>query len=192
MDTLILNADATPLSMMPLSVVSWQTAVRLLTLDKVRTLKDHDGWIVRSPSTTLAVPSVVMTTDFVKWNRNVKYNRSNVLLRDNFTCQYCSKKLPVAQLTIDHIVPRSLGGKTSWKNVTTACRDCNFKKGNDPRIVPKKDAHRPSYYELVARRRQFPVRIRDEYWKTFIDWPEDLVIHLPITKNVKINGENND
>ena len=179
-DTLILNKDGQPLSLMPLSVVPWQTAIRLLTLDKVRVLKDHDDWVVRSPSTELAVPSVVLTTTYIKWNRNVKYNRTNVLLRDKFTCQYCMKKFPVHNLTIDHVIPRSHGGKTSWKNVTTACKTCNFNKGNDASIIPKKTPHRPSYYELVARRRKFPVKIRDEFWKGFIDWPEDLITLLPV------------
>lgn len=190
-DTLILNKDGTPLSMMPLSVVSWQTAVRLLTLDKVRVLKDHEGWQVRSPSITLNVPSVVICSEYIKWNRHIKYNRTNVMLRDNFTCQLQStykcrrdkgKGHKQSDLTIDHVVPRSHGGKTNWKNVVTACKECNSTKGNDHEIVPKKMPYRPSYYELVAKRRQFPIRIRDEYWLTFVDWPEDQVQLIPVTK----------
>jgi 5-methylcytosine-specific restriction endonuclease McrA len=179
MDTLILNKDGTPLSMMPLSVVRWETAIRLLTLDKVHVMKDHDDWVVRSPSTTMNVPSVVICTEYVKWNRHIKYNRNNVLLRDDYTCQYCLKRFGVSTLTIDHVVPRSHGGKTSWKNVVAACKDCNSRKGNNKDIVPKKMPHRPSYYELVAKSRTRTLRIRDEYWLSFIDWPEDKIDLVP-------------
>ena len=187
-DTLILNSDGNPLSMMPLSSVTWQTAIRLLTLDKVFVLKDHDDWVVRSPSVTLNVPSVVMTSDYVKWNRQVKYNRTNVLLRDNYICQLqstprCKQAMGRGhkhnELTIDHVVPRSHGGKTNWKNVTTSCKECNFRKGNNKTVKPKVAPHRPSYYELVAKRRRFPVKIRDPEWKTYIDWPEDMIQLVP-------------
>lgn len=180
MDTLILNKDGTPLSMLPLSVVSWQVAIRLLTLDKVRVLKDHDDWTVRSPSLELKVPSVLLTTDYIKWNRHVKYNRSNIFLRDDFKCQFCGKSPSISQLTLDHVVPKSHGGPTSWSNCSTACKDCNSRKGNDASIVPKIMPRRPSYYELVAKRRKYPVRIRDEYWKNFLGWPEELVQLTPI------------
>lgn len=181
-DTLILNKDGTPLSLMPLSVVSWQVAIRLLTLDKVRVLKDHDEWEVRSPSITLKVPSVLITTDYVKWNKAVKYNRGNIFLRDDFTCQFCGAKPPVSQLTLDHVKPKSHGGKSNWNNISTACKTCNSKKGNDAKIVPKKMPWKPSYYELAAKRRKFPIRIRDEFWQAFIDWPEDLVTLVPYKK----------
>lgn len=181
-DCLILNKDGTPLSLMPLSVVTWQVAIRLLTLDKVRVLKEHDDWEVRSPSMTMKVPSVVLTTTYVKWNRSVKYNRGNIFLRDRFTCQFCNKPFPVSQLTLDHVLPRSHGGKSNWSNISTACKTCNSKKGNNPDIKPKVMPHRPSYYELAARRREYPIRIRDEYWKSFLDWPEDLITLTPYNK----------
>ena len=171
-----------PLSMLPLSVVGWQTAIRLLTLEKVRVLKDHEDWQIRSPSWTVSVPSVVMTTDYIKWNRHVKYNRSNVYLRDGFACQYCGAKPSPSQLTLDHVLPKSHGGKTNWANISTACKDCNSIKGNNPDIKPKIMPHKPSYYELAARRKQYPIRIRDEYWKNFLDWPEELIHLMPVTK----------
>jgi len=179
-DCLILNKDGQPLSMLPLSVVGWQTAIRLLTLEKVRVLKEHDNWEVRSPSITLNVPSVVITTDYVKWNRHVKYNRTNVYLRDGFACQYCGSKPQHSLLTLDHVIPKSLGGKTNWNNMTTACKICNSNKGNDGDIVPKIMPRKPSYYELAARRKNYPIRIRDEYWKNFLDWDDSLIILNPV------------
>lgn len=181
MEVLILNKDGNPLSMLPLSVVSWQTAIRLLALGKVKALKNHDEWIVRSPSTQMQVPSVLMTTEYVKWNRRVKYNRGNIYLRDEFTCQYCGKdNLHPSELTLDHVLPRSHGGKSMWTNMVTSCRACNHHKGNDRNIVPRKLPKKPSYYELAVKRRKYPIRIRDEYWKNFLDWPEDLIRYIPI------------
>lgn len=181
-DTLILNKDGQPLSMLPLSVVGWQTAIRLLTLDKVRVLKSHNDWVVNSPSVSINVPSVVITTDYVKWSRHVKYSRSNVFLRDMFTCQYCGAKPAIAQLTLDHVNPKSHGGRTAWNNISTACKKCNSNKGNDASILPKVVPRKPSYYELAAKRKQYPIRIRDEYWKNFLDWDNTLITLHPATK----------
>lgn len=174
-DTLVLNKDGTPLSLLPLSAVTWQESIRLLVLDKVFSLKDYDDWIVRSPSAEFRVPSVVMTKQFIKWNRAVKYNRSHVLLRDKYTCQLCGCKPPISELTLDHVIPRSKGGKTTWDNIVTACNPCNENKGNDESIVPKRMPEKPSYYQLIAERQKYPIRINDEYWQTFLGWPEELV-----------------
>lgn len=61
--------------------------------------------------------------------RNVRFSRMNILLRDGYTCQYCRKKFKRSELNIDHIIPRSRGGGTSWENVVASCHRCNLKKG---------------------------------------------------------------
>lgn len=183
MDTLLLNADGTPLSLVPLSVVTWQVAMRLVFLDKVRVLKEYDQWTVRSQHLELKVPSIVIMTEQVKWSKQLKYSRNNVYLRDDFTCQLqttsrCQNmegKVKLSELTLDHVVPRSLGGKTNWLNVCASCKSCNSDKGSDETIVPKKKPHRPTYYEILKKRKQFPIHVRDEDWKFYIDWPDHLV-----------------
>lgn len=175
MDTLILNKDGNPLSIVPLSVVSWQVAIRLAYQEKVYVMHTYDNWVVRSPSTTMFVPSVVITSDYIKWNRQVKYNRTNIFLRDNFTCQLCGAKPHASQLTLDHVVPRVHGGKTNWTNIVTACKECNHGKGDNRKIVPKKMPTKPGYYELMARRMQYPVVVRHATWLPFIQWPEHLI-----------------
>ena len=183
MDTLLLNADGTPLSHVPLSVVSWTVAMRLMFLGKVKVLKEYDDWVVRSQHLELKVPSIVIMTEQVKWSKHLKYSRSNVYMRDDFTCQLqitgrCREakgKVKLTELTLDHVVPRSLGGKTNWLNVCTSCKACNSDKGADETIVPKKKPHRPSYYEILAKRKTLPIHIRDEEWKFYIDWPDHLV-----------------
>ena len=169
MDTLIINKDGTPLSMLPVSVVGWKDAMRLVTLNKVIVIKDHDNWSVRTPSIEIPVPSIVMTTEYVKWNKQVKYNRNNVFLRDNYTCQYCNTRLSKVNLTIDHVLPRSLGGSTSWENVTTACTKCNSTK------KPKK----PTYYELIAKEQDKVLSIRDYAWLDYISWPSENIRYNP-------------
>ncbi len=179
MDTLILNKDGSPLSMLPLSVVSWKVAIRLVTLEKVIVLKDHDDWVVRSPHAEWPVPSVVLTTEYVKWSKQVKYNRNNVFLRDNYTCQYCNTQMNKINLTIDHVLPRSLGGGTSWENVTTACMKCNSAKGNNKKIVPKVKPRKPTYYELIAKEQDKLLTVRDLSWLNYVSWPAKNVIYKP-------------
>ena len=181
METLVLNRDGRPLSLLPMSAISWEVAVRLMVLEKVSVLHSYEDWVVRSPSIELKVPSVVITRDYLKWNRVVKYNRSNIFLRDGFTCQLCGKKPDANELTLDHVVPRSKGGKTNWQNITTCCKDCNERKGNDEKIRPKILPYMPSYYEMIAKRQQYPLKIKDRSWLNYIDWPEDM-IELQIPK----------
>ena len=192
MDTLILNKDGSPLSLVPLSIVSWQVAVRLISLGKVRVLKNYDNWCVRSPSITMPVPSIVICTDYVKWTKKIKYSRSNVYLRDDYTCQLQSTskckqnhgKAPETELTLDHVVPRSLGGKTSWTNVVTSCQTCNSEKGNNHAIKPKKAPYKPTYYEIFAKRKKHPIRIRDPEWVLYLgDWDHSLVHVTPVKPN---------
>lgn len=194
-DVLVLNSDGTPLSTMPLSVIDWQSAIRLVFIDKVKVLSVYEGWVVRSPNTTMNVPSIVMMTDYIRWNRRIKYSRMNVFLRDNFECQLQStsrcrmkvgKGYSINDLTVDHVIPKSFGGKTTWTNVTTACQDCNSHKGNDSRIKPKIKPYRPTYYNLVANRQKHPLVIRDLKWMTYLNWSDDLVEYQP--KNTQAIG----
>lgn len=188
MDTLILNKDGSPLSVIPLSVVSWQDSMRLLALDKVRVLKEYDDWIVHSQKLKVKVPSIVICTDYVKWTKKVKYSRANVYLRDDFTCQLqntqrCKDnegRTKLEDLTLDHVVPRSKGGKTTWLNVVTSCKTCNSNKGNDAKIVPKRLPHKPTYYEIFAKRKKHPVRVRDPEWAVYLgEWDQSLVQVVP-------------
>lgn len=181
-DVLILNADANPLSVVPMSVIPWTDAIRLVFQEKVRVVHEYEDWEVRSPSVTWKVPSVVMCSEYVKWNRMVKYSRTNILLRDLFTCQLCGAKPPASQLTLDHVVPRVHGGKTNWTNIVAACKSCNHNKGSNKKIVPKRLPTKPNYYQLMANRQRFPLTIRDESWLPYVNWPEELVELRPRTR----------
>ncbi|HEX7022044.1 MAG TPA: HNH endonuclease [Trueperaceae bacterium] len=119
---LILNA-----SYEPLHVCSVKRAVALLMHDIAIRVEDSNR-ILRSPSQVFPVPSVIRLKKFVKRppRHRVAFNRKNVFRRDDHRCQYCGTKSN--DLTLDHVVPRSRGGSTSWENVVACCRRCNAKK----------------------------------------------------------------
>ncbi|MCX7719347.1 MAG: HNH endonuclease [Candidatus Sumerlaeaceae bacterium] len=86
---------------------------------------------ITTPSFRIAVPEVIMLTSFSKYPpRQVKFSRRNIYMRDNYTCQYCGCVPPRDELTVDHILPRSRGGRSTWDNVVLACMKCNMKKGD--------------------------------------------------------------
>jgi len=118
---LVLNADYRPLSYYPLSLWPWQEAVKAAFLERVDIVAEYDC-VVRSPSTDIRIPSVVVLKDYVRPRKEVAFTRFNLFLRDGFECQYCGAK---GELTFDHVIPRSKGGITSWENGVAACALCN-------------------------------------------------------------------
>jgi 5-methylcytosine-specific restriction endonuclease McrA len=120
---LVLNA-----SYEPLHVCSVKRAITLLMHEITERVEDKDGLFLHSPSTAIPVPSVIRLRRYVKRppRYHIAFNRRNVFRRDNHTCQYCGHV--GGDLTLDHVVPRSRGGRNSWENIVTACRECNSKK----------------------------------------------------------------
>ena len=89
---------------------------------------DHD-WL-RTVCFDVAVPRIVRLTLYDKLPRQqVKFNRRNLYARDGNRCQYCGKRYPTGELSLDHVIPRSLGGRTTWENIVCACVQCNVRKG---------------------------------------------------------------
>src|ERR1700756_839128 len=123
---LVLNADFRPLSYYPLSLWSWQDAIKAVFLERVNIVAHYDR-AVRSPSLEMKLPSVVSLKTFVKPATQPAFTRFNVFLRDKFCCQYCGSR---DDLTFDHLLPRSRGGHTTWINVVAACSSCNLTKGS--------------------------------------------------------------
>jgi 5-methylcytosine-specific restriction endonuclease McrA len=175
-DVLVLNADFLPVSALPLSVVSWETAVRALYLGTVATIHEYDDWEVHSPSTTIKVPSVIMTKKYLHFQRTVAFTERNLFLRDRYTCQYCGQVFPEQKLTFDHYVPRKDGGRTRWDNIVSACAPCNGWKGHNRTIEPLHKPYKPTYYQLLALRKEYPLVVAHESWVGYLDWPEENVI----------------
>lgn len=167
-DVLILNADAQPVSYLPLSVIQWKEAIKYLYHDKCDVLEWYDDWLVRSPSWETKVPAIIMMRQYIKQKTEVRFSKSNLYLRDQYKCQYCGNKFARSHLTIDHVVPTSRGGKTEWTNVVAACNPCNSTKGNRMDWKPKYKPYRPGYWELVRKRKQMEFTIRHPSWELFI------------------------
>lgn len=176
MHTLALNADWTPLSLLPLSTLTWTEAIKAIYLGTHRAVHHYDDWVVRSPSVTMKVPSVIIAEDFVKVRRTVKFSPETLFLRDERRCQYCGGKFLANRLTLDHVVPRSHGGGGGFLNLVAACSPCNQKRGNDPRIRPRQKPYRPSHGDLVAKLRKEPIVVPSLHWAPYLGWPEGLVI----------------
>jgi 5-methylcytosine-specific restriction endonuclease McrA len=170
---LVLNADFRPLSYFPLSLWPWQEAVKAVFLDRVNIIAEYDR-VVRSPSFEMALPSVISLKEYVSTRRRPAFTRFNVFLRDRFSCQYCGDRFPTHELTFDHVVPRSRGGKTTWENVVTACSDCNLSKGNrlpgQSGLAPLTRPSQPSTYQLQENGRAFPPNFLHESWRDFLYW----------------------
>jgi len=167
-DCLLLNSDGQPVSLLPISTLSWQDAIKYLVLDKAMILAWHDDWIIHSASWETPVPAVMMLRDYMKPKITVRFSKSNVFLRDSYTCQYCSDGVNRKTATLDHVLPVSHGGKTTYENCVTACGPCNSSKGNNKKIKPKKAPHKPTYFELVDRRKKLPFDLKHPEWAVYI------------------------
>ena len=171
---LVLNADYRPLSYYPLSLWPWQDAVKAAWLDRVDIVAEYKE-VVRSPSTVIRIPSVVVLKDYVKLQKRVAFTRFNLFLRDNFRCQYCGAK---GDLTFDHVVPRAAGGITSWENVVAACSPCNLRKGAKSlkqagltlQLAPR--APDPAFLHNIGRK--FPPNHLHDSWLDFLYWDAEL------------------
>ncbi len=171
---LVLNADYRPLSYYPLSLWSWQDAVKAKYLDRVDIVAEYEE-CVHSPTTTLRIPSVVVLKDYVKPQKKVAFTRFNLFLRDEFRCQYCGAR---GDLTFDHVVPRASGGVTSWQNVVAACSPCNLRKGSkslhQTGYKLRKPPRQPEAEALRNMGRKFPPGHLHDSWMDFLYWDAEL------------------
>ena len=172
-DVLLLNADAQPVSYFPLSVINWEDAISYIHLGKCNVVEYYDDWEVSSPTWKTKVPAVIMLKEFVKQKTHVRFSKNNVFLRDLFTCQYCGCKLSKKSATLDHVIPVSKGGATSFDNTVAACFDCNGKKADKTTMKPYYKPYVPGYWELVRKRRQLPFDVKHQSWYMWIDLEYD-------------------
>ena len=176
--TLVLNADFRPLSYYPLSLCSWQNAIKAVFLERVSIIESYDREI-HSPSATFKLPSVIALKNFIIPQRKPAFTRFNVFLRDNFTCQYCDARYSANDLTFDHLIPKCLNGKTTWTNVVSACTSCNLKKGRrllrSTDMKLKKLPTSPTSIQLQNNGRNFPPNYLHESWRDYLYWDTELI-----------------
>jgi 5-methylcytosine-specific restriction endonuclease McrA len=129
----------------------------------------HDDW-VRAVNFEIQVPRIIRLTRFDRQHATtLRLNRRNLFARDDHRCQYCGQVLPANQLSLDHVVPRSRGGETTWENVVASCVKCNTKKGGrtpqEARMKLMRDPAQPSHNPLLTVKLGNP---KYESWKSFL------------------------
>lgn len=174
---LVLNADFRPLSYFPLSLWSWEDAIKAVFLSRVSVVSEYDHY-VHSPSLEMKLPSVIALKEYAPSSRTPAFTRFNVFLRDSFSCQYCGDHFSADLLTFDHVIPRCRGGKTLWTNVVAACSPCNLRKGHhmpkDINMLPIRTPVQPSNSLLQENGRAFPPNYLHESWRDFLYWDTEL------------------
>jgi len=172
---LVLNADYQPLSYYPLSLWCWQDAIKAVFMDRVNIVAEYDDAVVHSPTFEMKLPSVVALKSYISHERSPAFTRFNVFLRDKFTCQYCGAK---SDLTFDHVIPRSKGGRTTWQNVVAACSPCNLKKGGRLLRASGMDLaqtpFQPTMQQLHQNGRAFPPNFLHDSWQDYLYWDCEL------------------
>ena len=132
--------------------------------------QEDDDW-VRTVNSEIQVPRVIRLLGYDKLpKQTVKFNRRNIFARDNNQCQYCGKRFPTSELSLDHIFPRSQGGQSTWENIVCACVSCNVRKGGQtPREAhmtlirkPEKPKRSPLLNLKMTHRKY-------QSWRTFLD-----------------------
>lgn len=135
----------------PIKAISWKRAICLHILDKVDVLENYKDKI-SSPSIEFNVPAVIRLRNHANVGpMKIRFSRANIYSRDKKVCQYCGNKFKPQELTLDHVIPKSVGGKTTWTNIVTSCKDCNTVKANrTPQQAGMRLIQRPAYPDIKA------------------------------------------
>jgi len=172
MHTLVLD-----IGYQPINAVPFTRAMRYVTKGKVEVLEEyaqpiHPDW---------HAPAVVRLMHWIRpYYRKVRFSRQNVLARDQWSCCYCGDRCSIRELTFDHVVPRSRGGRTTWKNIVTSCIACNTRKGSQTpaeagmplNTVPTRPSWRPVFNAVMQLHPQGLTAIPPE-WRNY--WTVELL-----------------
>ena len=143
-------------SFKPIEVISWEEAIVLTWLKKAWAVEYSDKW-VHSAKKAFQIPSVIVLFRYIDEKFfTLPCTRKNILLRDENRCQYCANHFREIDLTIDHVLPRSKGGRSVWDNVVAACKPCNQRKRdflveNSP-VSLIREPKKPSYRSIIKKR----------------------------------------
>jgi 5-methylcytosine-specific restriction endonuclease McrA len=160
----------------PVKVIPWQRAITLLFLGKVEVVESYDRDI-KTTSLVIKIPAVVrLLNAFKRFRKPVKFSRISVYARDQYCCQYCGEEKRIADLTYDHVLPRSQGGLTEWTNIVASCYLCNKKKGGrTPEQAGMKLRKQPVQPKTIpALVVQLNRESVPDAWRDFVYWTEEL------------------
>ena len=171
--TLLLNA-----SYEPLKVVDWRKAITLWCQGKVEVISVYDRE-VRSVSLSFKLPSVIRLLRYITIRRrfnHVPFSRANIYARDGHQCQYCGREFVVSELTFDHVVPVSQGGRKDWENIVTSCISCNRRKGGRTPAQAGMRVTRPPRRPTRAPMVRFSIGIDQapDSWRDYLYWHVEL------------------
>jgi 5-methylcytosine-specific restriction endonuclease McrA len=166
-NVLLLNA-----SFEPLRVINWKRALTLLFSGKVEVLEEY-AQEIHGVSLTIRLPAVVRLLKLIRVQPSgVKFSRQHIYARDRYECQYCGEKLPPADLTYDHVVPRALGGATDWTNIVTCCIPCNRRKGGKllehSGLRLRRKPGKPGWSPYIVM--TIGVRTPPDAWRAYLSW----------------------
>jgi 5-methylcytosine-specific restriction endonuclease McrA len=162
---LVLNA-----SYEPINICAARRAV-VLVLKGVASPEEHTGGHLHSHRNSIPMPSVIRLLEYRRIPHQTRaLSRKNIMMRDRYTCQYCHRVFNSAELTLDHVIPRSRAGETSWENLVTSCHACNNKKGNrTPDEANMRLLRQPRPFSVHTSRHLMRLLAKsDEQWKKYL------------------------
>ncbi|OFV97803.1 MAG: HNH endonuclease [Acidobacteria bacterium RIFCSPLOWO2_12_FULL_54_10] len=162
---LVLNATYEPVN-----VCAARRAI-VLILNGVALPEEVSHRQVKSPSRIMQVPSVIRLLEYRRIPHQARaLSRKNILIRDHYTCQFCARTLVAAELTLDHIIPRSQGGKSAWENLVACCYSCNNHKGDrTPEQASMKLLRQPRPFNLHTSRHLMRLMASGEVlWRKYL------------------------
>jgi 5-methylcytosine-specific restriction endonuclease McrA len=154
----------------PINVCAARRAV-VLVLKGIAHAEELNGHVLHASHLHFPVPSVIRLLDYRRIPQRTRaLSRKNILMRDRNSCQYCGRVGPSSELTLDHVVPRSRGGKSSWENLVTCCQVCNHRKGDRlPVEAGMALTREPRPFNLHTSRHLMRLMGRsDEKWRKYL------------------------
>jgi 5-methylcytosine-specific restriction endonuclease McrA len=162
---LVLNA-----SYEPINVCAARRAL-VLVLKGVASAEESSQQHIRSSRSVFRLPSVIRLLEYRRIPHQAHaLSRKNILMRDRYTCQYCQRAMPSSELTLDHVIPRSRAGDTSWENLVACCHHCNNRKGSrTPEEAGMKLLRQPRPFSLHTNRHLMRLLARsDVQWRKYL------------------------
>ena len=162
---LVLNA-----SYEPINICAARRAL-VLVMKGTAAPEEFMPLLVRSTRTAHKLPSVIRLLGYRRIPHQTRaLSRKNILMRDRYTCQYCGRTLPSAELTLDHVIPRSRSGETAWVNLVACCHACNNQKGNQtPEEAGMKLVRQPRPFTLhTSRHLMRQLAHGDYHWQKYL------------------------
>lgn len=161
----------------PVDIIPWTEAMFLLVTGKADVVVDYENIPIRSEKLTFKLPSIMKLRKFFRRNTQVQFSRYNIFYRDDWKCQYCGTQCKSSDLTFDHVVPKSQGGKKTWENIVAACFTCNHsKRDRTPKQAGMKLIREPKKPKWMPK---LIIRLKDNHpaeWRDYLYWNVPLEI----------------